>query len=153
MFGSKIKEVLNKEKDILPYFRGLFAIDQIPKRLKRNCFIIVNKDTIKEQGSHWFAVSNFHDQIEIFDSLGTDAPFVQTYFGHLGPHINFNSEQYQPNESTSCAYFSIYYCQQRVLNFDVTFENLLEEIFVADNLKKNEKIVEKYFRDGEFLEK
>lgn len=153
MLGSEIKTKLNLEVEVRPYFKGIFAFNEIPTKLKKHCFIIINKDTISERGSHWFSVANYRDEIEIFDSLGTNAEFAFSNFSHLGPHVNFNGEQFQPNSSVLCAKYAIYFCVNRVLNPEVSFENLLEEIFVTEDLNRNEEIVQRYFELGEFFEK
>jgi hypothetical protein len=78
MIGKDIKKLLKEEKDIFPFFQGLFAIDQVPKRIKRHCFIILNKDTIKEQGRSVARLTNSQSYLK-FKSENKN----QIYLGKL----------------------------------------------------------------------
>ena len=152
MLGIEIINALKIEQDVFPSFKGIFAIDTIPRQLKPHTFIIVNKDKISSSGSHWFACCYFNHQLQIFDSLGVDQEFINKNFNVWKHHdFYFNRTPLQPETSDSCGQFVIYFCLCRVLNPDITFENLLSTIFTSE-LNKNEEIVQNYIQNKEFHE-
>jgi hypothetical protein len=153
MLGKELANYIKAEEELLPYFKGIYAINQLPSRIPKHCFIVVNKDKINQAGSHWFAIGQFSDEHEVFDSLGANETFLYENLRNLRfNHLNYNTIQYQPNDSLNCSKYVLYWLISRVLNPDLTFENLLEEIFSDDPIK-NEQIVNNYFTKKEFYEK
>ena len=74
----ELEEYANELK--IPYFRGVFMRDTLPKRThKRECGI-VNLNTSKESGSHWVAYQKDGNKRIYFDSFGQITPWeIQKY--------------------------------------------------------------------------
>ena len=84
--------------------------------------------------------------IELFDSLGIDEEkkSLITRFAKFNVNeIIFNETQFQSNTSSTCGLFVLYFIFERFFNLDVTFEDLLIDIFDI-NLAKNEETVKDF---------
>ena len=95
---------------------------------------------------HWFCLlRNAHSELECFDSLGITnekKEILQKNCQFRGiKEIHFNESQFQDNLSNSCGKFTIYFIIERMHNLDITFEELLEEIFDPEDTQKNEERV------------
>lgn len=133
--GDEFQEYFGKVSHVQPYFFGVYSIDSLPISLPIKKFLIVNLDPQTAPGSHWLVIcrpSRFI--LEIFNSLGFETLDI------LMPHfkfrtrfeVHFNKQQFQENLSTICGFFCIYFAIFRVLNYDMSFEHLLEDIFDVD---------------------
>ena len=132
------------------YFLGVFSIDTLPKRIPINYFLICNTDTSSGPGIHWFALFRASkSNLECFDSLGVNTAKQQILrainFSGV-KKLKFNESQLQPNNSSLCGQFSIYFLFERLHNLDYKFHELLNELF-SDNLDTNQKVVECFFED------
>jgi hypothetical protein len=87
-------------------------------------------------GSHWIAVIRSEkNTLEIFNSLGV------SNLDNLTPYFKFpnnfeliyNEQKFQSDSSVHCGFFCIYFIVQRILNFDMSFEHLIEDIFKSDS--------------------
>lgn len=143
MRGSEFKHYFEKISLVNPLFLKVTSIDEIPEEIKLKHFIICNLSPSNEPGSHWIViVRSDYNTLEIFNSLGVSS------LEDLKPYLKFkqqlelifNEQPFQSKESTSCGFFCIYFSVQRILNFDMSFEHLLEDIFSA-NCEINEKKV------------
>ena len=77
----------------------------------------------------------------MFDSLGFRPDLIVPYLKFREKlSIDYNKTQVQSNESISCGKFVIYLCADRMLNMDLSFQMILEDIFV-ENTQVNEKNV------------
>lgn len=67
----QIVNVLKCNKYTSKYFKGVFAINKIPKFIKRPSIIVVNTDHSTKPGAHWIAIlCPYIGCIEYFDSYG-----------------------------------------------------------------------------------
>jgi hypothetical protein len=152
MLGSAISSFFDGHDDVSFYFDGVFALNSFPKKLKKNHICIVNTSTTFEAGKHWICIGHYDNQLQVFDSLGSSPDFINT---HL--HVNnvkkfkFNDTPVQSPDSVQCGEYCLYYVFCRVLNMDLTFEELLNAIFVAD-VNINEMIIKKFYDNFEFYE-
>lgn len=136
--GFEFKEYFEKIPIILASYQELCSLDTIPKLLRIRKFIIVNLSKQNEQGTHWFVIVRSHNKTyEIFNSLGfQNLETIQPYFKlRSKADILFNETSFQLENSTTCGLFCIYFVVHRILNFDMSFHDLLEDIF---NSTKNE---------------
>lgn len=62
------------EKFNIPHFRGVFMLDRLPQRPRRNETAIVNLDDSDGPGSHWVAYAKFGRSADYFDSFGLKPP-------------------------------------------------------------------------------
>ena len=125
-------------------FAGVFAIDTLPKSLKLRKFCICNTDVSSGIGKHWFVLlRSSKTTLECFDSLGITAEktlVLKKYCELKGiSEIVYNETQFQDNLSNTCGLFVIYFIFERMHNLDMTFPDLLEEIFDGENLTINEE--------------
>jgi len=126
-------------------FCGIFASDNVPKKLKNHGFIIVNTDVKSGPGKHWYAVVRLGDVLECFDSLGVTPQrkhFLYSHFTFRGlKHITFNITPVQPITSTQCGEFVLYYLFERYHNLDYNFDDLLNVIFVEEESNNNDNVL------------
>lgn len=146
MRGSEFEQYFEKIPIVHKQFLKVTSVDEIPSQIKLKHFLISNLSPSSEPGTHWIAIVRSEDDtLEIFNSLGVNS------LDTLKPHLNFrqklnvvfNEQAFQSKESTSCGYFCIYFIIHRILNFDMSFEHLLEDIFTS-NCALNENIVETF---------
>jgi hypothetical protein len=74
--------------------------------------------------------------LECFDSLGLNENKLhnlKTYCQFKGiSKIDYNETSFQKDDSDSCGLFVLYYIFKRMFNLDLTFEEILEDIFEND---------------------
>ena len=146
MQGFELNEFFNQYPILQKHYQGIFAINTLPKILKFRHFLICNTDQSSGSGEHWFCfLRNSKSSIECFDSLGINAEkkaILQENCKFRGiKSIEFNESQFQSNSSDSCGLFTLYFIFERMHNLDLTFNELLEEIFEPENFEKNEEKV------------
>ena len=72
MFGYQIESVLKKFPEVHTHLIGLVSIDEIPQKLKKMHFIVVNESISSTEGSHWLIIMrDFDGTYILFDPLGT----------------------------------------------------------------------------------
>ncbi len=121
---------------------GVYSIDTIPKFVPVRKCLVFNLSKKHQIGSHWCSlVRSHHQKIEVFDSLGTKIDQLTPYFNFSSKiAIEYNDQAFQKSTTSSCGYFAITFLFERLLNFDLSFQDLLSEVFTS-NLEINEKIV------------
>ena len=62
--------------------------------------------------------------------------------------IEWNKTIFQSGHSISCGQYVLYFLFERLFNQDMSYKDLLDEIFV-ENIEKNEQKVEEFY--SEFL--
>jgi len=53
----------------IPYFRGVYMRDSLPRKIRRNESGIVNLDDVDGPGTHWVAYAKRGDRAMYFDSF------------------------------------------------------------------------------------
>ena len=148
MEGSEFQKYFNHFPYLKKYFLGAFAIDTLPKTLKQNYFLIFNTDTSDKKGQHWLALYKEKKNIFCFDSIGIDdnkKDLLEKYCKIKGiDEIHFNETQFQLLTTDTCGKFVIYFLIQKAYNNDLTYNELLEEIFKVNQLE-NEILVQRFF--------
>lgn len=92
----------------IPYFRGIFMRDRLPRTpLKRECGII-NLDSHDGIGSHWTAYCKDDANTFYFDSFGNLRP-PKEFIDYLGSDskIYYNYNSYQKYGTTNCGQLCI----------------------------------------------
>ena len=146
MQGFELSHVIESFPVLNQHFKGVYAINTLPKTLKYRQFCICNTDSSYGSGIHWFCfLRNSKTSIECFDSLGiseTKREVLKSncYFRGV-KEIIFNETQFQKSSSTSCGLFVIYFIFERMHNLDLSFETTLSEIFDPNNEESNERTV------------
>ena len=114
MESPEFSEKLSNFPEIKKYFEGIFSADNLPKKIKINCFIICNTDVSTGRGKHWYCIVKLSSTIlQCFDSLGIDNTkknFIVSNLRQKGiQQIKFNVTQVQSSESDTCGLFVLYF--------------------------------------------
>lgn len=143
---AKFSQTLNK------LYKGSYSCDNTPNSLRNREFFIINTDSSAGLGRHWLCLVKISKQkVEIFNSLGTDDEAKQLYNNVCLklPYVReakFNLTQVQSSNTSTCGRFCIYFLIQRIFNFDIEFDELVNELF-SDKTTENEERVEQFFID------
>jgi len=91
----------------IPYFRGVFMRDTLPKKGPfENESGVLNLDSSKGPGTHWTCYMKIGSNVEYYDSFGTPPPEeIQKYFIHN--QIIFNYEQNQEINEVICGHLCL----------------------------------------------
>jgi hypothetical protein len=111
MFKSQIESILKLDYTSKKYFKGVYSIDQLPRR-ERGAYVI-NLDNHDEPGSHWVAVFDDGENVEYFDSFGVHP----TCLKFLGPNAVYSTANLQPLMSNACGFYCVYFIIKRSYNF------------------------------------
>ena len=146
MQGFEFLEYFNYFPFLKKHFKGVFAIDTLPKKLKYREFCICNTDSSNGTGIHWFCfLRNSKKTVECFDSLGILAEKKNILINHCKfqgvSELELNETQFQRNDSDTCGLFVIYFLFERMHNLDLNFDTLLSEIFDSEDHAVNENRV------------
>ena len=149
MQASEFNQYFDHFPFLKKHFVGIFAIDTLPKSLKFRKFCICNTDVSSGSGKHWFSLlRNSKTSVECFDSLGINAEkklLLEKYCNFTGiSELIYNETQFQDDESTTCGLFVLYFIFERMHNLDMSFHELLQEIFESENTLLNEEKVTQF---------
>lgn len=142
MDGSEFIQYFEKLPFLMAHFLGVYSIDTMPRRMPVKSFFITNLSKSIEPGTHWCAIIKpCKGHLEIFDSLSFRPHLILPYLNFREKlSLECNETQVQSNESILCGKFVITFCVERMLNLDLSFQMLLDDIFEI-NKEANEKIV------------
>lgn len=154
MISSEFSTKLSNFPHLKKFYQGIFSADNLPKLIKKNHFIICNTDVSTGEGKHWYAVLRLEtDCLELFDSLGIDEEkrsFIKRKFQLKRiSKVKFNVTQVQSSKTSTCGLFVLYFLVNRFHNKDMSFTDLLNDIFVHSE-SQNETLV-KQFCDEHFF--
>ena len=83
--------------------------------------------------------------MEFFDSLGVSESKINNlklYCKFKGiKKIEYNETSFQSDNSESCGLFVLFFIFQRMFNLDLTFDEILEEIFEINKNVNEETVV------------
>ena len=149
MQGFEFHQYIDAFPMLKKHFKGIVSIDTLPRYLKLREFLICNTDLSSGSGQHWFILlKNTPTSLECFDSLGISTEkkaLFEKYCKFRGiEELEFNETSFQPLNSNSCGLYALYYIIQRLHNLDLSFQEILEEIFDDKNKEKNEQIVQEF---------
>lgn len=152
MQSSQLIEIIESFPSIKKSFNGVFSLNTIPKRLKSKSFLISNTQNDTEPGQHWFCIIKIKpNKYEYFDSLGVNEKklelLIHSNIFSKNSQVLFNETQFQNSTSISCGLFVLYFIINRLHNLDLSFSDLLNEIFVTD-CEKNETLVNDFAKDN-----
>jgi hypothetical protein len=97
-------------------YRGCFAKDSLPKKMKRKEYTVVNLDDSGNPGTHWVAIVNQpeFDFVEYFDPFGImPSTEIHKYMKTAQKAIRYNDNQLQDTLSVRCGYFCCHYIKER----------------------------------------
>ncbi len=138
--GYEIVSAITLLPLVFSNFQTIVDENAIPKFIKNNHFVIVNKK------NHWIVIfkNAYHKCYEVFDSLGADQKWLQNFLEFRRP-IQFNVTRFQSLNSNSCALFVIVFLHHRILNLDCNLTDILELMFTK-KISKNETYVRREYR-------
>jgi len=143
LHGYAFHNYFEKIPFLMPYFKGVFSLDDIPRSIKVREFLVVNLSKKHEAGTHWFCIVRSHFKLyEVFNSLGfhnLDIVMPNLRVGS-GADFVFNHRAYQLPTTATCGYFVIYFLVHRILNYDLSFHHLLNDIFEITNSENENKV-------------
>ena len=148
MEGTEFIHYFSKVPVMLPYFKGVFSIDTIPHNLKNKSFFVSNLSQHDSPGTHWIGFLCLKNKLEIFCSLGNTWELILPFLKFKKKFIvYYNETPFQSPESTKCGKYVIYFLIERHFNINMSLTDLLEDLFVTDDLNKNDLTVEQFCND------
>lgn len=90
----------------IPFFRGVFMRDELPRSPKKKECGIINLDNSQSLGSHWVAYAKYNKYIEYFDSYGNLKP-PQEFIKYAGTDFNYNYTNIQRDHPYNCGHLCI----------------------------------------------
>ena len=119
-------ELENAAKKLkIPYFRGVFLLDTLPKKLNKKECGIVNFDESGGPGTHWITWYKNGKTKIYFNSYGVQPPLE--VIKYLGRPIHYNTEQLQPAGEVFCGHLCLYVLKE--LSMGNEFQNILNKFF------------------------
>ena len=109
----------------IPYFRGVFLLDTLPRKPNKKECGIVNFDKSDGLGTHWVAwYKNGRTKI-YFDSYGVQPPLE--VIRYLRRPIHYNTDQLQPAGEVFCGHLCLYVLKE--LSARHQFQDILNKLF------------------------
>lgn len=112
-FGKKVHALSNFEIEDyakqfkIPFWRGVFMRDTLPRKIGKNETGIVNLDTRNNPGTHWVAYYKKNNVVQYYDSFGVQPiPELIKYFGGACT-IFYNSDQQQKIDDVICGHLCL----------------------------------------------
>lgn len=91
----------------LPYFRGVFMKDKLPKKIRQIECGVVNLDNSYNEGTHWVAYIKINNYCEYFDSYGNLKPPLEILKYLKGGQIYYNYTRYQKFNTVNCGHLCL----------------------------------------------
>lgn len=109
LINFDILDLVQKLK--IPFFRGVYMRNRLPKKIHRNESGIVNLDNYENDGTHWTAYTKKGNEIIYFNSYGNLRPPIELidYFLSDSPKnkIKYNYETFQKYNSYKCGHLCL----------------------------------------------
>lgn len=115
----QLREALTREAVTKPFFRGVYAADQVRgAQVTPPCLMIVNTDPQEAPGSHWLLFFFVSDHlVEMFDSLGKSvdhySKFLTQWIRQQAQQMDVMTQRVQPEDSALCGHYCLYYAYYR----------------------------------------
>lgn len=95
----------------IPFFRGIFMRNDLPKKIKKYETGIINQDDLDGPGTHWTGYAKTGRKIIYFDSIGHLKPpkEVIRYFRSDSKKnmIKYNIQRYQKLNADNCGQLTL----------------------------------------------
>ena len=148
MLGSEITKYFSERPDLKPHYLGWTCVDKLPDNLPLRKYLALNTCTSDKPGEHWVAVGRYSDDIvEIFNSLGNNPNLILLLSSKYKGEIHFNENNLQPLSSDKCGFYVITFIEERLKNFDLSMDEILEETF-SSNSNLNDELVLSYLAEN-----
>lgn len=92
----------------IPFFRGVFMKDKLPKVMWENETAIVNLDNTTGDGTHWVCYKKLQNTVYYFDSFGNLSP-PQELLHYFNPaeNILYNTVTWQKKNTNICGHLCL----------------------------------------------
>jgi len=128
MRGSELSSIIQSFPFLKEGFLGVFQENKLPRKIGYRQFAVIHRCIKDNEVGHWFAIFRpITGKLEIFDSLGAESNINK--LKKYSKNFIFNSSHLQSDDSKLCGLFTIYFCFHRALNYDLLFEEIIQEIF------------------------
>lgn len=91
----------------IPFFRGVFMKDNLPKQIKKNETGIVNLDNTSGPGTHWVCYKKLQEKVYYFDSFGNLPPPQELLHYFRTASIMYNYDRWQSDDSFICGHLCL----------------------------------------------
>ena len=144
MDSISIEKILSTFKLTKNNFCGVYACNQLPKRIKKGCFIIVNSDPSYMAGQHWFAIYFKNNTCYFFDTFGRKPQnkFIIEFIKNNSNILKYNSTKIQNIYSINCGIYCILFITFISKGFNPDF---FIQLFCKDT-HYNEKLIETLYK-------
>ena len=119
----ELEDAVKKLK--IPFFRGVFLLDTLPKKPNKKECGIVNFDKSGGPGTHWVAWYKNGKTKIYFDSYGVQPPIK--VINYLGKPIHYNTDQVQAMGEVFCGHLCLYILKE--LSMGHEFQSVLNTLF------------------------
>ena len=109
----------------ISYFRGVFLLDTLPRKLNKKECGIVNFDKSGGSGTHWVAWYKNGKTKIYFDSYCVQPQLEVIHY--LGSPIHYNTDQLQPAGEVFCGHLCLYVLKE--LSEGREFQKVLNKFF------------------------
>ena len=109
----------------IPFFRGVFLLDTLPRKPNKKECGIVNFDKSGGSGTHWVAWYKNGKTKIYFDGYGVQPPLE--VINYLGRSIHYNTDQLQPTGEVFCGHLCLYVLKE--LSKGHEFRDILNKFF------------------------
>lgn len=95
----------------IPYFRGVFMRDGLPKTIRSHECAVINLDWTHGSGTHWVCYKKRDNDVYYYDSYGNLRPplelmrYIKT--GGTDVHVYYNYERQQTFDSVICGHLCL----------------------------------------------
>jgi len=141
MNTQDIMIAIQKDSYANRHFIGVFARDQLPKKIKYPSSFIFNTDTSDKPGNHWLAIYyNKQKHVTFFDSFGQKPSYynMYNYLKKTSKKIIYNNLCLQNLNSYYCGKYCIYFLMLSSRNFKLIS---IQKLFSKQDTLFNDKLI------------
>ena len=118
MFSHQLHSIVQRDDRTRNRFLGVYAADELPKRMPPQSLAIVNCCNRYYRGEHWLALyqDEWEDRLEIFDSYGLN-PDIYNIVLPQAAVVTYSGKQLQSINSNLCGQYCLYFCYYRARGY------------------------------------
>ena len=100
------------------FFRGVFMLDQLPRKPWVNESGVINLNKSSEPGSHWTCYIKRGKEVKFFDSFGLLKPCQERVRYFKGMNITYNTLRHQSFVDQNCGQLCIRFLRGELWNYN-----------------------------------
>ena len=124
----------------------MYSRNNLPNKIKKGAYVIINLDEYENMGTHWIALFVKPKYTVYFNSFGIEhIPKEINKF--INNDIKSNIFRMQAYDSIRCGYFCIEF-----INYMLKGKTLLDytNLFSPNDFKKNDQVIKRIFKNEKF---